>query len=43
MMLRMFRTMLSGDAELIDEKIEELVDTFMNAILALLKLKLQGE
>lgn len=39
----MFRTMLSGDAELIDEKIEELVDTFMNAILALLKLKLQGE
>ena len=41
MMLQMFRTMLTENAELSDEKIDELVDVFMNAIPVLLKSKLQ--
>lgn len=42
MMLQMFRTMLSDNAELSDEKIDEMVEAFMNAIPALLKSKLQA-
>ena len=42
MMLQMFRTMLTKNAELSDEKIDELVDAFMNTIPALLKSKLQA-
>ena len=42
MMLQMFRTMLTENAELSDEKIDELVDVFMNAIPVLLKSKLQA-
>ena len=41
LMLQMFRTMLTEKVELPDEKTDELVDAFMNAIPALLKLKLQ--
>ena len=40
-MLQMFRTMLTDNAELSDEKINELVDAFMDALPALLKSKLQ--
>ena len=40
LMLQMFRTMLTDNVELPDEKIDELVDAFMNAIPALLKSKL---
>ena len=40
-MLQMFRTMLTDNAELSDEKINELVDAFMDAIPELLKSKLQ--
>ena len=39
---QMFRTMLSDNTELSDEKIDELVDTFMNTLPALLKTKLQA-
>ena len=42
MMLQMFRTILADYCELSDEKIDELVDAFMNAIQALLKTKLQA-
>lgn len=42
MILQMFRTMLSDSIELTDEKIDELVDAFMNAIPPLLKSKLQA-
>ena len=42
MMLQMFRTMLTENAELSDEKIDELVDVFMNSIPVLLKSKLQA-
>ena len=41
MLLQMFRTMLSDDTELSEEKINELVDTFMNTLPALLKSQLQ--
>ena len=37
MLLQMFRTMLTENTELSDEKISELVDAFMNALPALLK------
>ena len=37
----MFRTMLSDNTELSDEKISELVDTFMNTLPVILKTKLQ--
>ena len=42
MLLQMFRTMLSDNTELSDEKINELADAFMNALPALLKTKLQA-
>ena len=38
----MFRTMLTENTELSDEKISELVDAFMNALPALLKTQLQA-
>ena len=41
-MLQMFRTMLTYNAELSDEKIDELVEAFMNAIPVLLKSKIQA-
>ena len=42
MLLQMFRTLLSDQIDISDEKIDELVDTFMDAIPALLKSKLQA-
>ena len=42
MMLQMFRTILADYCELSDEKIDELVDAFMNAIPALLKTQLKA-
>lgn len=41
MLLQMFRTVLTENTELSDEKISELVDAFMNALPELLKTKLQ--
>ena len=41
MLLQMFRTMLSDNTELSDEKINELANAFMDALPALLKTKLQ--
>ncbi len=41
MLLQMFRTMLAENTELSEEKIDELVDAFMNALTALLKTQLQ--
>lgn len=38
---QMFRTMLTENTELSDEKIDELIDTFMNALPALFKTQLQ--
>ena len=42
MLLQMFRTLLADQIDISDEKIDELVDAFMNAIPALLKSKLQA-
>ena len=42
MLLQMFRTVFTENTELSDEKISELVDTFMNALPALLKTQLQA-
>ena len=42
MLLQMFRTMLTENTELSDDKIDELVDTFMNALPVLLKTQLQA-
>ena len=42
MLPQMFRTMLSDNAELSDDKIDELVDTFMNTLPALPKTQLQA-
>lgn len=42
LMLQMFRTMIADNSELADEKINELVDSFMNAIPSLLKSQLQA-
>lgn len=42
MLLQMFRTMLTENTELSDEKIDELVDAFMNTIPALMKTQLQA-
>lgn len=42
MLLQMFRTILSDTVELSEEKIDELVDAFMNAIPAVLKSRLQA-
>ena len=41
MLLQMFRTLLADQIDISDEKIDELVDAFMDAIPALLKSKLQ--
>lgn len=40
--VQMFRTMLSDNTELSEEKINDLVDTFMNTLPALLKSQLQA-
>ena len=42
MLLQMFRTMLSDNTELSDEKIDELANAFMDALPTLLKTKLQA-
>ena len=42
MLLQMFRTMLSDNTELSDEKIGELANAFMDALPTLLKTKLQS-
>ena len=42
MLLQMFRTMLLDNTELSDEKINELVDTFMNTVSDMLKTQLQA-
>ena len=42
MLLQMFRTMLLDNTELSDEKINELVDTFMNTVPDMLKTQLQA-
>ncbi len=42
MLLQMFRTMLTDNTELSDEKIDELMDAFMNALPVLLKTQLQA-
>ncbi len=42
LLLQMFRTLLTDNTELSDEKINELVDAFMDAIPSLLKSKLQA-
>ena len=39
---QMFRTMLTDNTELSDEKINELVDTFMNTLPTMLKTQLQA-
>lgn len=42
LMLQMFRTILADNLDMSDEKIDEMVDTFMNAIPSLLKSQLQA-
>lgn len=42
LMLQMFRTLLADNIDISDEKIDELVDAFMDAIPTLLKSKLQA-
>ena len=42
MLLQMFRTILNDNSELSDEKIDELVDVFMDTIPAVLRLRLQA-
>ena len=42
MLLQMFRTMLSDTVELSEEKIDELVDAFINAIPVMLRSRLQS-
>ena len=42
MLLQMFKTLLADQIDISDEKIDELVDAFMDAIPALLKSKLQA-
>ena len=39
----MFRTIFTGNTELSDEKIRELVDVFMNALPMMLKTKIKAE
>ena len=41
MNLQMFRTMLSDNTELSDEKINELANAFMNALPTMMKIRLQ--
>ena len=42
MLLQMFRTLLAENTELSDEKIDEIVNAFMNALPVLLKTQLQA-
>ena len=42
MLLEMFRTILADNAELSEEKIDELVDAFMNTLPIVLKSRLQA-
>ncbi len=42
MLLQMFRTIRNNHTELSDDKIDELVDTFMNTLPALLKAQFQA-
>ena len=42
MLLQMFRTMLSDNTELSDEKINELANAFMDALPTMLKTQLQA-
>ena len=42
MLLQMFRTMLSDNTELSDDKITELADAFMNTLPVMLKTQLQA-
>ena len=42
MLLQMFRTMLSDNTELSDEKINELANAFMNALPTMMKIRLQA-
>jgi len=42
LMLLMFRTLITGNSELSDEKICELVDVLMNAISSTLRSQLQA-
>jgi len=42
LLVYLFRTMLSDNTDLSDEKINELADAFMDALPALLKTKLQA-
>lgn len=42
MLLQMFRTILTADLDLSEDKINELVDAFMNAIPVVLKLHQQA-
>ena len=42
MLLQMFRTMLSDNTELSDEKINELANAFMDALPAMMKIRLQA-
>jgi hypothetical protein len=42
MLLQMFRTLLADNLDFADEKIDELVDSFMNAIPSLLRNSLQA-
>ena len=42
MLLQMFRTMLTENTELSEEKISELVDAFINALPVIFKTKLQA-
>ncbi|TGX98755.1 hypothetical protein E5357_08020 [Hominisplanchenecus murintestinalis] len=41
-LLQMFRTILNNNTELSNDKIDELVNTFMNTLPALLKAQLQA-
>ena len=41
MLLQMFRTMLSDNTELSDEKINELANAFMDALPTMMKIRLQ--
>jgi hypothetical protein len=42
MLLEMFRTILADNTELTEEKIDELVNAFMNTLLIVLKSRLQA-
>lgn len=42
LLLEMFRTTIAGEFEMTCDKIDEMVDAFMNAIPVLLKSKLQA-